>query len=488
MYSFNSAYQSYDGYDVSAYGYDDQQPTGGDTRMLQYPQPIKLSTDSSLAHALGAGSPSTSQWHDPQYSPNPQSAGPDPSQFATVEQGMCTTAEQMSCVEYGESDMSGFDSPNTGPLSPLSPVSPYATPSQYEALTHSPYGVASPGYDYSLSHYEASAPSQPHGLDSPFRQLAIVSNSRSYTLESAMTPVTPPTAQSSSHVSSTDHTLSTSPAPALQLKEEQPRDNGLLSPSRRSADAASPTNSVPGVSTAKTGRHRPALSRVKTSSSDTSSSSSSSSRDSRLESSQSPHAPLSSSSQLSLASIVATTPLGGMDEIPIPESEAKPGQAVFKLHTTTPLPVNDAPPKKKPIMACLFCRERKICCGPPPPDSPGKPCKQCARRGLECVFPKESRRGQHKRSPRAVRVQALAEAHLQRVMPRQISSTSPDAPSIDILTTPPVVPSMVSPVDSSNIARGKRRAVEKPLPPSPTNSRPKGKGKAMAAHFGASPA
>ncbi|KAL6302296.1 hypothetical protein BKA93DRAFT_737140, partial [Sparassis latifolia] len=69
------------------------------------------------------------------------------------------------------------------------------------------------------------------------------------------------------------------------------------------------------------------------------------------------------------------------------------------------------PPKKKPVMACLFCRERKIACGPPVPGSAELRCNQCARRSLRCEYPKESRRGQHKRGPRAARVQALADAH-----------------------------------------------------------------------------
>ncbi|KAI0733335.1 hypothetical protein C8Q72DRAFT_747527, partial [Fomitopsis betulina] len=58
------------------------------------------------------------------------------------------------------------------------------------------------------------------------------------------------------------------------------------------------------------------------------------------------------------------------------------------------------PIKKKPIMACLFCRERKIACGPPDPTSPEQRCNQCARRDLLCEYPKESRRGMHKRFPR----------------------------------------------------------------------------------------
>ncbi|KIJ49387.1 hypothetical protein M422DRAFT_44758 [Sphaerobolus stellatus SS14] len=99
------------------------------------------------------------------------------------------------------------------------------------------------------------------------------------------------------------------------------------------------------------------------------------------------------------------------------------------------------PPVKRPRMACFFCRKRKIACGPGPQaqgqgkdgDSEGSegsingdagspggggagnssggngsessgskngedegPCNQCARRGLECVRPTESRRGVRK--------------------------------------------------------------------------------------------
>ncbi|CAE6397691.1 unnamed protein product [Rhizoctonia solani] len=50
-------------------------------------------------------------------------------------------------------------------------------------------------------------------------------------------------------------------------------------------------------------------------------------------------------------------------------------------------------PPKKPALACLFCRKRKIACGPPPPDSPNRTCNQCLRRKQTCEYPTESRRG-----------------------------------------------------------------------------------------------
>ncbi|KAL0946280.1 hypothetical protein HGRIS_012531 [Hohenbuehelia grisea] len=55
---------------------------------------------------------------------------------------------------------------------------------------------------------------------------------------------------------------------------------------------------------------------------------------------------------------------------------------------------------KKQSLACLFCRERKIACGRPAEGSKDPTCNQCARRSFKCEYPKESRRGQHKRNPR----------------------------------------------------------------------------------------
>ncbi|KAF8871069.1 hypothetical protein BD779DRAFT_1428566, partial [Infundibulicybe gibba] len=51
--------------------------------------------------------------------------------------------------------------------------------------------------------------------------------------------------------------------------------------------------------------------------------------------------------------------------------------------------------KKPPKLACLFCRGRKIACGPPRPGS--KTCNQCQCRSLMCEFPLESRRGMRKK-------------------------------------------------------------------------------------------
>lgn len=104
------------------------------------------------------------------------------------------------------------------------------------------------------------------------------------------------------------------------------------------------------------------------------------------------------------------------------EVVGRPGESVIKLDVQIP-----REPKKKPLMACLFCRERKIACGHPSPDDKDRRCKyvtltpklyhdalilcfghsQCRRRDLICEFPKECRRGQHKRTPRLARMNAI---------------------------------------------------------------------------------
>ncbi|KAI9447236.1 hypothetical protein F5148DRAFT_1344699 [Russula earlei] len=69
----------------------------------------------------------------------------------------------------------------------------------------------------------------------------------------------------------------------------------------------------------------------------------------------------------------------------------KAGQGVLKLPSTK------RSARRKPAIACLFCRERKIACGPPPVGSADTTCNQCARRSRKCEYPTMSRRGLHKR-------------------------------------------------------------------------------------------
>jgi len=69
----------------------------------------------------------------------------------------------------------------------------------------------------------------------------------------------------------------------------------------------------------------------------------------------------------------------------------KAGQGVLKLPSTK------RSARRKPAIACLFCRERKIACGAPPVGSADTTCNQCARRSRKCEYPTMSRRGLHKR-------------------------------------------------------------------------------------------
>ncbi|KAJ7635749.1 hypothetical protein DFH06DRAFT_1003237, partial [Mycena polygramma] len=64
---------------------------------------------------------------------------------------------------------------------------------------------------------------------------------------------------------------------------------------------------------------------------------------------------------------------------------------------------------KRQALACLFCRERKIACGRPSGNhDPDQTCNQCIRRGRQCVYPTESRRGQHSRIKSLARRAELA--------------------------------------------------------------------------------
>ncbi|TFK31911.1 hypothetical protein BDQ12DRAFT_729124 [Crucibulum laeve] len=79
---------------------------------------------------------------------------------------------------------------------------------------------------------------------------------------------------------------------------------------------------------------------------------------------------------------------------------------------TTKSPRKKIDPKRLSL-ACLFCRERKIACGRPAPDSPDQTCNQCARRCFECEYPTESRRGQHKRIRKKPLLDAVVEADVK---------------------------------------------------------------------------
>jgi len=95
-------------------------------------------------------------------------------------------------------------------------------------------------------------------------------------------------------------------------------------------------------------------------------------------------------------------------------------------------------PERKPPLACLFCRGRKIACGPPLPGSGRKTCKsvfsffffffgfprvckeadkilppsqsQCRKRSLQCHYPSESRRGMRKKKNPSANADASADA------------------------------------------------------------------------------
>ncbi|KAJ7832943.1 hypothetical protein B0H14DRAFT_3463087 [Mycena olivaceomarginata] len=62
-----------------------------------------------------------------------------------------------------------------------------------------------------------------------------------------------------------------------------------------------------------------------------------------------------------------------------------------------------SPAPKRPTLACLFCRERKIGCMRPSKDNPDQSCNQCVRRKRVCEYPTECRRGQHVRRRRSTK-------------------------------------------------------------------------------------
>ncbi|KAF7426643.1 hypothetical protein PC9H_009012 [Pleurotus ostreatus] len=86
---------------------------------------------------------------------------------------------------------------------------------------------------------------------------------------------------------------------------------------------------------------------------------------------------------------------------PSPRLETYPASSYSLEPEMSPAPLSplldEKPPEKKPPLACLFCRGRKIACGPPLPGSKDRTCNQCQRRSLQCEYPLESRRGMRKK-------------------------------------------------------------------------------------------
>ncbi|EIN14723.1 hypothetical protein PUNSTDRAFT_140947 [Punctularia strigosozonata HHB-11173 SS5] len=86
---------------------------------------------------------------------------------------------------------------------------------------------------------------------------------------------------------------------------------------------------------------------------------------------------------------------------------------------TAPTQTSSSRPRR--ILACLFCRDRKIACGQPPESSGDRTCDQCARRKLVCEYPTESKRGIHKRT-RQYQVYARSNLSTQRSLSPNMSS------------------------------------------------------------------
>ncbi|KAF4567226.1 hypothetical protein EYR40_006224 [Pleurotus pulmonarius] len=86
---------------------------------------------------------------------------------------------------------------------------------------------------------------------------------------------------------------------------------------------------------------------------------------------------------------------------PSPRLETYPASSCSLEPEMSPAPLSplsdEKPLEKKPPLACLFCRGRKIACGPPLPGSKDRTCNQCQRRSLKCEYPLESRRGMRKK-------------------------------------------------------------------------------------------
>lgn len=107
------------------------------------------------------------------------------------------------------------------------------------------------------------------------------------------------------------------------------------------------------------------------------------------------------------------------------ESSGSPRQRSTSPRSTlrlSPPPHQKRSMDKKPALACLFCRGRKIACGPPVPGSKDRTCNQCARRHLKCEYPLESRRGMRKRRSLVPRASGSPQPEINQSGPKVVKS------------------------------------------------------------------
>ncbi|KAJ7614031.1 hypothetical protein FB45DRAFT_260870 [Roridomyces roridus] len=94
-----------------------------------------------------------------------------------------------------------------------------------------------------------------------------------------------------------------------------------------------------------------------------------------------------------------------LEDLPFEMTAPTGAEGLYKAATadnSEDMDMEVAPPDLLPRsgdapLACLFCRDRKIACGPPIGGASQVGCNQCQRRGLKCEYPMESLRGMRKK-------------------------------------------------------------------------------------------
>ncbi|KAJ7285278.1 hypothetical protein C8J57DRAFT_1291060, partial [Mycena rebaudengoi] len=152
--------------------------------------------------------------------------------------------------------------------------------------------------------------------------------------------------------------------------------------------------------------------------------------------------------------------------------------------------LSDCESPKKPPRACLFCRGRKIACGPPVGgsiESVGS-CNQCQRRAIKCEYSAESRRGMRKKKgvvvgPSTTLLAGVGESSSTIIAAASLGAggrdvkpgikTESSVGSIDRMPTPPSASSSLSSSLGMKVATIKTEAdVEMPSLPSSSSSAP----------------